>query len=328
MTAPVVRLRRLRRTPGLRALLAETELRPRHLVQPYFVLPGKGLLRETSPGSGLWQLTPDMLAEEVRQLSRGGVGGVMLFGVPEQKRDDGQGLEAQLEPLRQGLAEVKSAAPELPVLADVCLCAYTTHGHCGLVKDGVVLNDESVRVLAEMAVLLARWGADVVCPSDMMDGRVAHLRRALDEAGHVDTSILSYAVKMASAFYGPFRQAAHSAPSFGDRRGYQMPAGNRREARRELLLDVAEGADAILVKPALTNLDLLRDAREACDLPLFAYQVSGEYGMLRAAADAGLLDFERALLETLLSIRRAGADVVVSYAARAWARGELRAQPW
>jgi porphobilinogen synthase len=319
-----VRLRRLRQTPALRSLFAETEVVPRQLVQPYFVVPGRGIQRETRPGSGLWQLSPDQLAPEVTQLKKGGIGGVMLFGVPEHKRDDGAGLEAQLEPLRQAIAESKSAAPDLPLFTDVCLCSYTSHGHCGLVRGDTILNDESVEVLARMSVLLAQWGVDFVCPSDMMDGRVAAIRSALDQAGHHHTSILSYAIKMASAFYGPFREAAHSAPGFGDRKSYQMPASNRREARRELLQDVDEGADALLVKPALSNLDLIRDAKEACDVPIFAYQVSGEYAMLRAAADAGLLDFQRAVDETLMSIRRAGADVIITYAARAVAMGTQR----
>lgn len=316
-----VRLRRLRQTPSIRSLFAETEVTPRQLVQPYFIVSGKGLKRETRPGSGLWQLSADQLGEEVRLLARGGVGGVMLFGVTEDKNDDGTRLTAQLEPLRQAISEAKAAAPTLPLFADVCLCAYTSHGHCGLVKGDTILNDESVKVLSDMSVHLASWGVDFVCPSDMMDGRVAGIRAALDAHGHTQTSILSYAIKMASAFYGPFREAAHSAPSFGDRKTYQMPASNRREARRELLLDVSEGADAVLVKPAMTNLDLLRDAREACDLPLFAYQVSGEYAMLRAAADAGLMDFQRAVDESLTSIRRAGADVIVTYAARPMALG-------
>jgi porphobilinogen synthase len=315
-----VRLRRLRATPSLRALFSETQVTLRNLVQPYFVVPGKGVHRETRPGSGLWQVSVDNLREEILPLARAGVGGVMLFGVPEHKRDDGQGLEAQLEPLRQAILETKAAAPELPLFADVCLCAYTTHGHCGLVKGDRILNDESVAVLSNMAVHLAKWGVDFVCPSDMMDGRIAAMRQALDEQGLEQTSIVSYAIKMASAFYGPFREAAHSAPGFGDRKSYQMPANNRREARRELLLDEAEGADALLVKPAMSNLDLIRDAREATDVPLFAYQVSGEYMMMRAAADAGLIDFDRAVEESLTSIKRAGADVIVSYAARPWAR--------
>lgn len=315
-----VRLRRLRRTANTRALFSETQVSARNLVQPYFIVPGKGQKAETRPGVGLWQLSPDMLREEVQQLAKGGVGGVMLFGVPDHKRDDGKGLDKQLAPLEAAIKEAKSAAPDLPLFADVCLCAYTTHGHCGLVKDGEILNDESVVALSEMAVLLAKWGVDWVCPSDMMDGRIAHMRKSLDEHGFTNTSILSYAIKMASAFYGPFREAAHSAPSFGDRKTYQMPANNRREARRELLADVAEGADALMVKPAMSNLDLLRDAREATDVPLVAYQVSGEYAMMRAAGDANLIDFDRAVEESLVSIKRAGADVIVSYAARTWAR--------
>ena len=314
-----VRLRRLRSTPSVRAMFSETQVSLRQLVQPYFVVPGKGIKQETRPGYGLWQVSPDVLREEIGLLAKAGVGGVMLFGVPEQKRDDGKGLDVQLEPLRQAIIESKSAAPELPLFADVCLCAYTTHGHCGLVKGNTILNDESVVALTDMAIMLAKWGVDFVSPSDMMDGRIAAMRRGLDEAGLTQTSILSYAIKMASAFYGPFREAAHSAPGFGDRKSYQMPAGNRREARRELLLDVAEGADAVMVKPAMTNLDLIRDAREATDLPLFAYQVSGEYAMLRASGDAGLMDFDRALEESLIAIKRAGADVIVSYAARPWA---------
>lgn len=315
-----VRLRRLRQTSATRALFSETQVAPRNLVQPYFVVPGKGVRTEVRAGMGLWQVSADVLREEVSQLARGGVGGVMLFGVPEFKRDDGQELEKQLAPLEAAIGEAKAAAPEVPLFADVCLCAYTTHGHCGLVRGNDIVNDESVRVLSNMAVILAKWGVDWVCPSDMMDGRIAAMRTALDERGYTQTSILSYAIKMASAFYGPFREAAHSAPSFGDRRSYQMPANNRREARRELLADVNEGADALLVKPAMSNLDLIRDAREATDVPLFAYQVSGEYAMMRAAANAGLIDFERALEESLVSIRRAGADVVVSYAARDWCR--------
>ena len=314
-----VRLRRLRSTPNVRAMFSETQVTLRQLVQPYFVVPGKGIKQETRPGYGLWQVSPDVLREEIGLLNKAGVGGVMLFGVPEHKRDDGKGLDVQMEPLRQAIVECKSAAPELPLFADVCLCAYTTHGHCGLVKGNTILNDESVVALTDMAIMLAKWGVDFVSPSDMMDGRIGAMRKGLDEAGLQHTSILSYAIKMASAFYGPFREAAHSAPGFGDRKSYQMPAGNRREARRELLLDVAEGADAVMVKPAMTNLDLIRDSREATDLPIFAYQVSGEYAMLRASGDAGLMDFDRALEESLVAIRRAGADVIVSYAARPWA---------
>jgi porphobilinogen synthase len=313
-----VRLRRLRTRPAVRRLFSEAQVELRCLVQPYFVVPGTGVKKEAKPGTALWQVSKDVLLEEVAALHKAGVGGVMLFGVPTFKDDAGARLEEQLEPLAEAVRALKTK--DGPVtFADVCLCSYTSHGHCGLVKDGRILNDESVAVLAKMAVLLGKAGVDFVSPSDMMDGRVAALRRALDEAGLTDTGILSYAVKMASAMYGPFRAAADSAPSFGDRTSYQMPADNRREARREFLLDEAEGADALLFKPALTNLDLLRDGREASDLPLFAYQVSGEYAMLRAAADAGLLDFERAVKETLTSIRRAGADVIITYHARSLA---------
>ena len=316
VSGPTVRLRRLRKNGGVRRLFEETTVELRHLVQPYFVVPGRDVWRESAPGTGLWQVSADRLIDEVAPLVGAGAGGVMLFGVPATKRDDGGGLEEQLSPLRAATEALRRAYPELPLFADVCLCSYTTHGHCGLVHDGVIDNDASLAVLARMAVLLGQWGIDFVSPSDMMDGRVAAIRRALDDARLHDTGILSYAVKMASAFYGPFRDAAHSAPQFGDRKTYQMPAGNRREARREWMLDVHEGADALLVKPALTNLDVLREARDGCDLPLFAYQVSGERAMLVAAAEKGQLDLRRAVDECLLSMRRAGADAIVTYEAR------------
>ena len=312
-----VRMRRLRARPAIRRVFAEVSVEPRHLVQPYFVVPGEAAAVEQPARMGLWRVSADVLVREARALRAGGVGGIMLFGVPPMKSDDDRDLPAQLAPLTAALSRVRDAEPDLPIFVDVCLCSYTTHGHCGHIAGGRVDNDRSVEALARQAVLLASAGADFVCPSDMMDGRIGALRGALDADGHTETGIVSYAVKMASAFYGPFRAAADSAPSFGDRTSYQMPAGNRREARREWRLDEAEGADALLFKPALTNLDLIRDAREASDLPLFAYQVSGEYAMLRAAADQGLMDFDRAVQETLLSIRRAGADVIVSYQGRA-----------
>jgi len=311
-----VRMRRLRRNPGIRRLMEETSFEPRNLVQPYFVVPGTGILKEVKPGYGLWHVSADKLLEEVQPLAKAGVGGVMLFGVPDEKSDDPKRLSAQLAPLTDGIKRLKDALPTLPLFADCCLCSFTTHGHCGVVEGDQIVNDKSVELLSHFAVLLGQAGVDFVSPSDMMDGRVAAMRAALDGEGLTSVSILSYAVKMASAFYGPFRDAAHSAPSFGDRASYQQPANNRREALREVDLDVAEGADALLIKPAMTNLDLIRDARERCDLPLFAYQVSGEYAMIRAAADAGLMDFERAIRESITSIRRAGADVVVSYYAR------------
>jgi porphobilinogen synthase len=315
-----VRMRRLRRNPGIRRLVEETTLEPRNLVQPYFVVPGTGVLREVKPGYGLWHVSADRLVEEVQPLAKAGIGGVMLFGVPDEKSDDPKRLAAQLAPLTDGLRRLKDALPSLPLFADVCLCSFTTHGHCGVVEGSQILNDPSVKVLSDFAVQLGKAGVDFVSPSDMMDGRVAAIRAALDGEGLSQVGILSYAVKMASAFYGPFRDAAHSAPSFGDRASYQQPASNRREALRELRLDEEEGADALLIKPAMTNLDLIRDARERSELPLFAYQVSGEYAMIRAAADAGLLDFERAIRESLTSMRRAGTDVAVSYYARIWCR--------
>lgn len=311
-----VRLRRLRTSTSRRAMFQEVELRPHHLVQPYFVVPGTGIRREVKAGTGLVQISSDLLVEEIRPLEGTGVGGVMLFGVPDTKSDyaaDMGALPTQLAPLLDAIARSKKALPDFTVFADVCLCSYTSSGHCGVVDGHTVKNDESVAVLAEMAVQLAQAGVDFVSPSDMMDGRVGAIRQALDQAGHTDTGILAYAIKMASAYYGPFRHAADSAPQFGDRKTYQMPPTNRREALREIAADVAEGADALLIKPALTNLDLLRDARERHDHPLFAYQVSGEYAMLRAAADAGLIDFDAAMLEALYSMRRAGADVIISY---------------
>jgi porphobilinogen synthase len=314
-----VRMRRLRENPAVRRLFTETKVTLADLVQPYFVVPELSTRREAKAGSALWQVSVDMLLEEAQALSRAGAGGLMLFGVPPFKHDGPEKLVEQLAPLAVAIRQLQKNVPSLPVFADVCLCSYTTHGHCGLVHDGRILNDESVEALCHMAVELARAGVDFVCPSDMMDGRVKAIRAALDAAGHTRVGIVSYAVKMASAFYGPFRAAADSAPQFGDRTSYQMAAANRREARREWRLDADEGADVLLFKPALTNLDLIRDAREASDLPLFAYQVSGEYAMTRAAADAGLLDFERAITEQLVSIKRAGADVIVSYHARAMA---------
>ncbi len=312
-----IRMRRLRKDKGTRRLFAETVIEARTLVQPYFVVPGEKIFKDVKPGYGMIQVTADTLVEECKKVEAGGVGGIMLFGVPDVKSEDGSKLDQQLAPLTTAISKLKKALPELPVMADVCLCSYTPSGHCGLVKGNKVLNDESLAVLSKMAVRLGEAGVDWVSPSDMMDGRIAAMRAALDEARLTEVAICSYAVKMASAMYGPFRAAADSAPAFGDRKSYQMPENNRREARREWKLDVEEGADSLLFKPALTNLDLIRDCREESDLPIFAYQVSGEYAMIRATADAGLMDFERAVNETLVSIKRAGADVIVTYAARA-----------
>ncbi len=316
-----MRLRRLRKTAAIRTLMRETDVLPRHLVQPFFVVPERGVRREVNQGLGMLQVGPDVLVEEVKAATAAGVGAVMLFGVPSVKStDEAKQLDAAPQFLSQAIDGVKQAVPHAVLMADVCLCAYTQHGHCGIVEGEHILNDESLPRLAAMAVTLSKSGADFVCPSDMMDGRVAAIRTALDNAKCSQTSIVSYAVKMASPLYGPFRHAAESAPKFGDRKTYQMPAANRREALRELTLDEAEGADVLLVKPAITNLDLIRDAREQSNLPVMAYQVSGEIASLRAAADAKFLNYQEAVIEQLTSIRRAGADLVVTYFAQAYAQ--------
>ncbi|MFZ5480887.1 MAG: porphobilinogen synthase [Myxococcota bacterium] len=306
------RLRRLRRTESLLRLFTETDVPVRSLVPAYFVVDGAGVRRENPADGGMWQLSVDELRGEAERARAGGAEALMLFGVPGEKglhhAGDPHGLVAR------ALQELKGCG--LTLMADVCLCSYTHDGHCGVWRDDMVQNDETVAHLAKMAVVLAEAGADVVCPSDMMDGRVSAIREALDESGHAYTLLMSYAAKMASAFYGPFRVAAESAPKHGDRRGYQMNAANRREAMREIEADVHEGADLLMIKPALTNLDLIAETRRRYDLPIVAYQVSGEYAMLREAGKAGRIDFPRATREALISIRRAGADLIVSYAAK------------
>jgi porphobilinogen synthase len=313
---PSTRMRRLRRNASIRRLVREVDVPLAQLVQPYFIVGGRGVKHETKPGSGLWQMSADVVAEEARSLHKAGVGGVMLFGVPDTKWNEKDPLGPSLSSLVDSVKMIRSASAESLIMADVCLCSLTAHGHCGVVTDQHIDNDASLPKLAEMSVLLGHAGVDFVSPSDMMDGRIGFIRKALDEAKLTEVGIVAYSIKMASAFYGPFRAAANSAPSFGDRASYQMPASNRREALREVALDVDEGADFLLVKPALSNLDLIRDARESTHHPLVAYQVSGEYAMVRAAADAGLLDFERTMTEMLTSIRRAGADVIISYDTR------------
>jgi len=303
------RLRRLRRTESLLRLFTETDVPARAIVPAYFVVDGVGVRREVPTDGGMWQLSVDMLPAEAERARNGGAEALMLFGVPPEK-----GLHHAVDP--NGLVARAAGALKgsgLTVMADVCLCSYTPDGHCGIWRDGMVQNDASVAYLAKVAVMLADAGVDVVCPSDMMDGRVAAIRAALDSAGHEYTLLMSYAAKMASAFYGPFRVAAESAPQHGDRRGYQMNPANRREAMREIDADVHEGADLLMIKPALTNLDLIAETRRRYDLPIVAYQVSGEYAMIKEAGKAGRIDFPRAARETLVSIRRAGADLIVSY---------------
>jgi porphobilinogen synthase len=314
---PITRLRRLRRTPALRRLVQETHLTPSQLVWPLFVCHGEGVRREVPTLPGVYQTSVDELVADAGRAAALGLGGIIVFGLPAAK--DGTGSEAYDDQgiVQQAVRAVKRARPELLVIGDVCLCEYTDHGHCGVIVDGEVDNDASVYLLGKVAVSQARAGADLVAPSDMMDGRVAGIRKALDAAGLSRVPIMSYAAKMASAFYGPFREAAGSTPQFGDRQSYQMAGTNAREAMREIELDLAEGADIIMIKPALPCLDLIRRARQRFGSPLAAYQVSGEYAMIKAAAARGMLDEPRAMWETLYAIRRAGADFVLSYFAPA-----------
>ena len=310
---PELRLRRLRRTPALRGLVRETRLSPEQLVAPLFVRHGRGLREAIASLPGVSRLSPDEAAAEAQRLHADGVAAVILFGIPERKDEEGTEAWNDAAALQEAVRRIRRDAPGVAVLTDVCLDEYTSHGHCGIVKDGDVDNDATLPLLARTAVSHAKAGADVVAPSDMMDGRVAAIRRELDRAGFAHVAILAYAAKAASAYYGPFREAADSAPKFGDRRGYQMDGANRREAMREIALDVAEGADAVMVKPALAYLDIVRDARERFDLPIAAYNVSGEYAMVKAAAANGWIDERRIVLETLTSIVRAGADFVLTY---------------
>ena len=313
---PTDRPRRLRRTPALRALVRETRLHPEMLVAPLFVRPGRGVREPIASLPGHARLSVDEAVAEARRLAELGVGGVLLFGLPESKDAEGSGAFAEDGIVQEALRALRDADLPLVLIADTCLCEYTDHGHCGVVTaDGRVDNDASLRPLAAAAVAQARAGADMVAPSAMMDGQVAAIREALDGAGFTDTAIMAYAAKAASAFYGPFREAADSAPSFGDRRAYQKDPANGRESIREMELDVAEGADILLVKPAGPQLDQIAAARARFDLPIAAYQVSGEYAMLAAAAERGWLDLRRATLESVTGIVRAGAGIVITYAA-------------
>ena len=312
-TFPLTRLRRFRRTAALRSLVRETRLDLDDFVYPLFVCPGEGVDRPLEGLQGIAQRSVDELCREGAEAHRAGVGAVILFGIPEEKDEAASGAYDEDGVVQRALRALREEAPGLVLLTDVCLCEYTSHGHCGVVEGDEVLNDVSLEFLAKTAVSHAEAGADAVCPSDMMDGRVGALRAALDEHGLAETPIMAYSAKYASAFYGPFREAAESTPVFGDRRSYQMDPPNVREALRECELDLAEGADAIMVKPALPYLDVIRAARERFDAPLFAYNVSGEYAMVKAAAARGWLDERQAAVEGLTAIKRAGADVIVSY---------------
>ncbi len=328
MAFPQTRMRRLRSTAALRGLVRETELRAGQLVLPLFVSEGssgspsrESIATDQDPAHPFERLSISVLLDEAREVAELGIAGVMLFGIPAAKDPEGSGAWDEEGVIQTAVRALKGALPELLVLTDVCLCEYTDHGHCGVLReDGVVDNDASVELLARVAVSHARAGADLIAPSDMMDGRVGAIRAALDEEGFADTPILAYSAKFASAFYGPFREAADSTPAFGDRRGYQMDPANGREAVREALLDVQEGADMVMIKPALAYGDLIGAVKRATRLPVAAYNVSGEYAMVKAAAAAGYLDERAAVLEILTSLRRAGADTIISYHSKEAAR--------
>jgi porphobilinogen synthase len=320
MPFPLHRMRRLRATEPLRNLVRETRLEPGQFILPLFAVPGEGVRREIGSMPGNYQLSVDEIVKECQLAQSLGIGGVILFGIPETKDELASGAYAEDGIVQRAVRAVKQSIPQLLLMTDVCNCEYTSHGHCGKVIGNDVDNDITLEWLAKTAVSHARAGADIVAPSDMMDGRVLAIRKALDAGGFTNTPILAYAAKFASVFYGPFREAAESTPQFGDRRSYQMDPANAREAIREIELDLEEGADMIMVKPAMPYLDIIRQARERFAAPLGAYQVSGEFSMLMAAIERGWLDRDRAILESLTSIRRAGADFVLTYFAFAAAR--------
>lgn len=313
---PQLRLRRLRRTEPLRALVRETRLEVRDLVYPLFVIEGSGVKQDVASMPGIFRFSVDLLPQEVKEVAKLGIPAVLLFGIPDHKDDVGSAAYHPAGVLQRAIGAIKGSVPELLVVTDVCLCEYTSHGHCGIVVDGYVDNDRTLELLARTALSHAEAGADIVAPSDMMDGRVKAIREVLDENGFHHIPILSYAAKYASAFYGPFREAAESTPEFGDRRSYQMDPPNWREALREVEQDIAEGADMVMVKPALAYLDVIRKVRDATNYPLAAFNVSGEYSMVKAAAQRGWIDERGAILEVLTAIRRAGADIIITYHAK------------
>jgi porphobilinogen synthase len=317
---PVSRPRRLRQSPALRRLVAETHLRASQLVLPLFARSGKKLRREINAMPGVFQMSPDEILREAERTHSLGVPAVLLFGIPDKKDAKASGAYAENGIVQQTVRLLKKELPELLVITDVCLCEYMEHGHCGIVHGGKVLNDPSLKLLAQTAASHTEAGADIVAPSDMMDGRVAAIRAALDKSGFIDTPIMSYAAKFASAFYGPFREAAESTPKFGDRRSYQMDAANANEAIREVALDVQEGADIVMVKPGIAYLDIIHRVKAEFGLPTAAYAVSGEHAMIKAAAAKGWIDERAVTLESLLAMRRAGADILITYAAADAAR--------
>ncbi|QSQ25641.1 porphobilinogen synthase [Pyxidicoccus parkwayensis] len=313
MAFPIHRPRRLRRNPVLRDMVRETRLSPGDFIYPLFVVEGRDVRRPIASMPGIFNLSLEHAVAEARQARALGIPSVLLFGIPNHKDAHGSQAYAKDGIVQRAIREIKAAEPDLQVIADVCLCEYTDHGHCGILEEGHVVNDATLPLLSQMAVTCAQAGADIIAPSDMMDGRVAAIRRSLDEVRLTEVPILAYAAKYASGFYGPFREAAQSAPKSGDRRGYQMDPGNVREALKEVALDVEEGADMIMVKPALAYLDIIRAVRERFELPVVSYNVSGEYSMLKAAGQNGWIDYERVMLETLTSIKRAGSDLIITY---------------
>ena len=317
---PVSRLRRLRRTTVLREMFRETTVNKSDLIYPLFIVEGENVRKEISSMPDQYQLSIDNVIRECAELDALGILSVLLFGIPKDKDEVGSGAYREDGIIQRAVREIKKNFPEMLVVTDVCLCEYTSHGHCGVVEDGYVQNDATLELLAREAVSHAQSGADIVAPSDMMDGRVAAIRKALDKAGFAETPIMAYSAKFSSAFYGPFREAAESAPQFGDRKTYQMDFANSDEAMREIALDIQEGADIVMVKPALSYLDLIRRTKDTFNIPLAAYNVSGEYSMVKAAAANGWLDGEKVMMEILTSIKRAGADVIITYFAKDAAR--------
>jgi len=322
---PTVRMRRTRQNEKLRSLVRETRLSVDQLIYPLFIAEGIREPREISSMPGIMQWPVDQVGHEVERISNLGIPAVLLFGIPSEKDEVGSQAYASKGIIQQGIQRIKAESPDTLVITDVCLCEYTSHGHCGVIRNGDVHNDESLELLSRMALSHVEAGADIVAPSDMMDGRVGTIRHALDDHGYSQTPIMAYSAKFASGFYGPFREAAESTPQFGDRRSYQMDPANSREALREVALDIAEGADVIMVKPAMPYLDIIRQVRDRYDLPIAAYNVSGEYSMIKAAAQNGWIDERRVVMEVLTGIRRAGADMIITYFApdvAGWLREE------
>jgi porphobilinogen synthase len=313
---PVSRLRRLRKTLMLRDMFRETSLSKNDFIYPLFIVEGKGVKKEIGSMPGQFQMSIDKILRECEELQTLGINSILLFGIPETKDEIGSGAYHENGIIQKALREIKREFSGMLVITDVCLCEYTSHGHCGVVENEYVRNDETLELLAKEALSHAENGADIIAPSDMMDGRVAAIRRKLDENGFQETPIMAYSAKFSSAFYGPFREAAESAPQFGDRKSYQMDFGNSDEAMREIALDIQEGADIVMVKPALSYLDLIRRAKDNFNIPVAAYNVSGEYSMIKAATEKGWLDGEKVMLEVLTSIKRAGADVIITYFAK------------